>query len=205
MRTIKQLESSFSPISLWKCGYTDNNNKRKIQCSVSIKKQKPYLHEPLQCLENQDQGVREHSIKSRLSANLRWQPHWQGLVDLGDHAKLLTNTPSCYGFCFGPWGQSILLAWTDPQFTFVWRLSKSEKSALSSLSPLYISANLLRNKRLCFVVCDWWISICFVCFWVQVSLFDFEKHKSFTLALTFFGLLFTETWQIKIPKGKLFL
>ena len=67
--------------------------------------------------------------------------------------KIIGNcTPIWDGFCFGPWGQSILLAWTDPQFTFVWRPSKSEKSALSSLSPLYISANLLRNKRLWFVI-----------------------------------------------------
>ena len=68
---------------------------------------------------------------------------------------------------------------------FLRRQSKSEEAALSSLSCLsYILANLLGNKRSSFVICDWWISIRFVCF--CVSRLDALFLKSFTLALRFF-------------------
>ena len=51
------------------------------------------------------------------------------------------------------------------------------------------------------MICDWWISICFVCFCVSrfVALTYFH-----VLALKVFHLL-TETCQVQIPKAKLFL
>ena len=51
------------------------------------------------------------------------------------------------------------------------------------------------------MICDWWISICFVCFCVSRFVAFAYFHD---LALKFFHLL-TETWQIQIPKAKLFL
>ena len=67
------------------------------------------------------------------------------------------------------------------------RQSKSEEAALSSLSRLYILANLLGNKRSSFVICDWWISIRFVCFCVsRLDALFLKSTVSFTLALRFF-------------------
>ena len=73
--------------------------RQKSNVQSLLKSKSPVCMKRLQCLENQDQGVWGHSIwkfsRSRLSANLRWQPHWQCLINLSD-VKLLTNTPSCY-------------------------------------------------------------------------------------------------------------
>ena len=52
---------------------------------------------------------------------------------------------------------------------------------------LYISVNLLGNKRSSFVICDWWISIRFVCFCVsRLDALFLKSIVSFTLALRFF-------------------
>ena len=73
----------------------------------------------------------------------------------------------------------------------------SEEAALSSLSRLYILANLLGNERPWFVICDWWISIRFVYFCVsRLDVLFLKSTVSFTLALRFFKLLYTETWQV---------
>ena len=61
-----------------------------------------------------------------------------------------------------------------------------------SLSRLYILSNLLRNKRPWFVICYWWISIPFVCFYVSRFVACFLKSTvSFTLVLSFFFNFFT--------------
>ena len=76
---------------------------------------------------------------------------------------------------------------------FLRRQSKSEEAALSSLSRLlFILANLLGNKRSSFVICDWWISIRFVCFCVsRLDTLFLKSTVSFTLALRFFFIFFT--------------
>ena len=82
------------------------------------------------------------------------------------------------------------------------RQSKSEESALSRLQIL---ADVLGNKRSWFVICDWWISIRFVCFCIS-RFVAFEllcsvamlltSAVSLSLALSFFYLLYTKTWQV---------
>ena len=76
---------------------------------------------------------------------------------------------------------------TSLDFVFLSQ-SKSEEAALSSLSRLYILANEpLRKQKV--VVCDWWISIRFVCFCVsRLDALFLKSTVSFTLALTFFYL-----------------
>ena len=83
-------------------------------------------------------------------------------------------------------------------FVFLRRQSKSEEAALSSLSRLlFILANLLGTKRSSFVICDWWISIRFLCFCVsRLDALFLKSTVSFTLALRIFYLLYTETWQV---------
>ena len=71
---------------------------------------------------------------------------------------------------------------------FLRRHSKSEEVALSSLSRLYILANLLWNKRSSFVICDLWISIRFVCFCAsRLDALFLKSTVSFALALRFFN------------------
>ena len=71
---------------------------------------------------------------------------------------------------------------------FLRRKSKSEEVTLSSLSRLYILANLLGNESPWSVISDWWISIRFVCFCVSGLIALFLKSTvSFTLVLIFFN------------------
>ena len=74
------------------------------------------------------------------------------------------------------------------------RFSKSEEAALSSLSRPYILENLLENKRSWFVI-GGFRSILGVSVF-QGSLLFFKSTVSFTFALSFFCLLYTETWQV---------
>ena len=79
--------------------------------------------------------------------------------------------------------------------------SKSKKAVLSLLSCPYTLANLLGNRRSWFVIGGF----C-VCFFVSrfIALF-LKKHRQSYLSSQFFCLLYTETWQVQIPKVKLFL
>ena len=74
------------------------------------------------------------------------------------------------------------------------RFSKSEEAALSSLSRPYILENLLENKRSWFVI-GGFRSILGVSVF-QGSLLFLKSTVSFTFALSFFCLLYTETWQV---------
>ena len=77
---------------------------------------------------------------------------------------------------------------------------------LSSLSRLYILANLLGNESLWFVICDWWISIRFVCFSVSrlVALF-LKSIVSFTLVLIFFNFFILKLNVASLDfKGEIF-
>ena len=90
------------------------------------------------------------------------------------------NAKNVFGFCVIP------------------RHPQSEEAALSSLSRLYILANLLGNERPWFVICDWWISIHFVCFCVSrfVALF-LKSTLSFTLVLSSFNFFILKRGKFK--------
>ena len=55
------------------------------------------------------------------------------------------------------------------------------------------------------MICDWWISIRFGCFCVsRLDALFLKCTVSFTLALRFFYLLYTETWQVYLDsKGEI--
>ena len=84
---------------------------------------------------------------------------------------------------------------------FFQRQSQSEEAVLSSFSRLYILANLLGNERPWFVICDWWISIRFVCFCVSrlVALF-LKSIVSFTLVLSFFNLFILKRGKFRFQR-----
>ena len=75
---------------------------------------------------------------------------------------------------------------TSLDFVFFYDVNQNLKKRrfLRFLAFYDFLANLLGNKRSAFVICDWWISIRFVCF--CVSRLDALFLKSFTLALRFF-------------------
>ena len=84
---------------------------------------------------------------------------------------------------------------------FLRRQSQSKEAVLSLLSRLYVLANLLGNERPWFLTCDWWISICFVCFCVSrfVALF-LKSTVSFTLVLSFFNLFILKRGKFRFQR-----
>ena len=90
---------------------------------------------------------------------------------------------------------------TSLDFVFLRRKSQSEEATLSSLSCLYILANLLGNESPWFVIYDWWISIRFVCFCVSrlVALFLIST-VSFSLVLRFFNFFILKRGKFRFER-----
>ena len=103
---------------------------------------------------------------------------------------------------------------TSLDFVFFHRQSQSEEAVLSWLPftclqsqaafycfRCFILANLLGNERPWFVICDWWISIRFVCFCVSrfVALF-LKSTVSFTLVLSFFNLFILKRGKFRFQR-----